>query len=561
VVREGAENAGYRVEGFAPTSRAAQKLGEAGIETKTLQAHIAQGQKADTGEKRLYIVDESSLASTRQMHEFVSRLHPSERVLLVGDTRQHESVEAGRIFAQLQEAGMKTVRLDEIIRQKDPELKQTVEQLARGEVGLAIAGLDRQGRIHEVRGSEDRIAAIAKEYAKSPENTLVVSPDNRSRTEINQAIRTELQVKGVVSKEEHQTKVLVPRQDLTGADRMWAARYNEGDVLRYSRTSQETGIPKGEYARVKQVDAPNNRLTVELKDGTEKSYDPRRQQGVSVYREQERSFSTGDRVQLTAPVSEMKLANRELGTVERIAEGRMSVKMDGGREVQLDPVKHPHLDHGYAVTSHSSQGQTADRVLINVDTELGAKDLLNNRMAYVAVSRGAYDAQLFTDSREKLGAALGHDASHTSALAPEVKQEQAAKVPEQAVAPKQEPVVEQKAVAEPVEKVYSWPEVERHWGPLNNAVTAAEGSQFGWKAETGTIQSYEHLDTQRGLHIDGPTGQFYRQDGNPITAKEALDHAMPKGEAHSHSQDVAQVKGQDKNDHEQSIGRGYGLGL
>jgi hypothetical protein len=46
----------------------------------------------------------------------------------------------------------------------------------------------------------------------------------------------------------------------------------------------------------------------------------------------------------------------------------------------------------YAVTSHSSLGQTADLVLIHVDTELGAKDLLNNRMAYVAVSRGAYDA-------------------------------------------------------------------------------------------------------------------------------------------------------------------------
>jgi hypothetical protein len=62
-------------------------------------------------------------------------------------------------------------------------------------------------------------------------------------------------------------------------------------------------------------------------------------------------------------------------------------------------------------------------VLIHVDTELGAKDLLNNRMAYVAVSRGAYDAQFFTNDREKLGAALGHDVSHQSANAPEVKQE------------------------------------------------------------------------------------------------------------------------------------------
>ena len=39
VVREGVEAAGYTVEGFAPTSRAAQKLGEAGIETSTLQMH------------------------------------------------------------------------------------------------------------------------------------------------------------------------------------------------------------------------------------------------------------------------------------------------------------------------------------------------------------------------------------------------------------------------------------------------------------------------------------------------------------------------------------------
>jgi hypothetical protein len=125
-------------------------------------------------------------------------------------------------------------------------------------------------------------------------------------------------------------------------------------------------------------------------------------------------------VQLTAPVPDLKLANRELGTVEGIGQdGRMSLKMDGGREVELDSVKNPHLDHGYAVTSHSSQGQTADRVLIHADTELGAKDLLNNRMAYVAVSRGAYDAQIFTNDREKLGAALGHDVSHSSAHAPE----------------------------------------------------------------------------------------------------------------------------------------------
>jgi hypothetical protein len=65
----------------------------------------------------------------------------------------------------------------------------------------------------------------------------------------------------------------------------------------------------------------------------------------------------------------LKLANREIGTVEGIGQdGRMSLKMDGGRPedrvVELYPATHPHLDHGYAVTSHSSQGQIADRVLM-----------------------------------------------------------------------------------------------------------------------------------------------------------------------------------------------------
>jgi conjugative relaxase-like TrwC/TraI family protein len=436
VVREGAEAEGYTVEGFAPTSRAAQKLGEAGIKTSTLQMHSAQRQSPDTGERRLYVIDESSLASTKQMHEFLTRIHPNDRVLLVGDTRQHESIEAGRIFAQLQDAGMKTIKLDEIVRQRDPELKRVVEQLARGQVGEAIVGLERQGRVHEVKDSAERVAAIAKEYAKSPENTLAVSPDNRSRTELNQAIRAELRERGVVSKEEYRVRVLVPRQDLTGADRMWAARYEVGDVLRYSRASKETGIGKGEYARVSAVDASSNRLTVERTDGSERIYDPRRQQGVSVYREEERAFSVGDRVQLTAPAHELHVANRELGTVMSVGvEKQIGLKMDDGRQIKIDANKHPHLDHGYAVTSHSSQGQTAERVLVHVDTELGVKDLLNNRMAYVALSRGAQDAQLFTNDREKLPAALGHDVSHQSAHPREIS---SSKAVHQEIATKQE---------------------------------------------------------------------------------------------------------------------------
>lgn len=174
------------------------------------------------------------------------------------------------------------------------------------------------------------------------------------------------------------------------------------------------------------VDAAHNQITVALLNGRQQSYDPRRQQGVSVYREEQRAFSVGDRIQFTAPDNELKIANRELGTVERINTSRIGLRMDDGRSIAIDPVRNPHLDHGYAVTSHSSQGQTAERVLVHVDTELGAKDLLNNRMAYVAVSRGAQDAQIFTNDREKLPIALGHEVSQQSAHAPQIGVEKSA---------------------------------------------------------------------------------------------------------------------------------------
>ena len=44
------------------------------------------------------------------MREFLSRLGPDDRVLLIGDIRQHQGVEAGRPFEQLQEAGMHTAK-------------------------------------------------------------------------------------------------------------------------------------------------------------------------------------------------------------------------------------------------------------------------------------------------------------------------------------------------------------------------------------------------------------------------------------------------------------------
>ena len=106
-IREGAEQGGYKVEGFAPTSKAAGQLREAGIEANTLQSFLARKQ-AEPASRHLYMLDEASLAGTRQMRAFLEKIRPDDRVLVIGDTRQHQGVDAGRPFQQMQEAGMQT---------------------------------------------------------------------------------------------------------------------------------------------------------------------------------------------------------------------------------------------------------------------------------------------------------------------------------------------------------------------------------------------------------------------------------------------------------------------
>ena len=417
VVRKAAEGDGYKVKGFAPTSRAAQKLAEAGIESSTLQRHLAQSHDQRDGQKRFYVLDESSLASTKQMNEFLHRLKDSDRVLLVGDVRQHQAVEAGTPYQQLQEAGIQTARLDEIIRQKDPALKEVVEHLSRGQVKEAIEKLDKQSRVHEIADPNERHEAIAHEYAKQPEGTLVVAPDNQSRMEINRMIHAEMQKTGQVGDRERKVRVLVARQEVTGADRQWAEQYEPGNIVRYTKGSKTQGIEAGEYARVEGVNAKENLLTVKRDTGKQVSYDPRRLQGVALYRETERVFAQGDRVQFTAPNQEQHIANRELGTIEKIeANGNLQLRMDSGRRVTFNVKENPHLDYGYAVTSHSSQGQTADRVLVHVDTEQAGEKLVNRRFAYVAVSRGRYEAQIYTNNRADLTQRLARDVSHESAM-------------------------------------------------------------------------------------------------------------------------------------------------
>ena len=124
----------------------------------------------------------------------------------------------------------------------------------------------------------------------------------------------------------------------------------------------------------------------------------------------------GEHIQFTAPDKSLGVANRDLAAVESISpDGRISARLDNNRQIEFDATEHRHIDHGYAVTSHSAQGLTAERVLVNADTGVHP-ELLNSRFGYVSISRASHQATLFTDDLNKLIPQITADASKTSAV-------------------------------------------------------------------------------------------------------------------------------------------------
>ena len=555
-IRDGAERNGYAVEGFAPTSRAAHQLRDAGIPADTLQGYLARGGRqqiaGDPNSRHLYMLDESSLLSTKQMREFLEKIGPQDRVLLVGDTRQHQGVEAGKPFEQLQQAGMRTARLDQIMRQKDPELLRAVEHLAKSATKTGIDLLQQQGRVTERADPQERITAIAKNYAANPINTLVVSPDNASREAINHAVRIELQEKGTVAKNDHTLRVLTPRSEMTSADRAWAQKYQLQDVLHYSRGSKEHGIERGSYATVVAINPKENLLTVQREDGQYATYNPKRLQGIAAYREHDREFAQGDRIQFTAPDRNLRVANRELATVQKIDGPQLTVRVDGEQQRLLifDVNRMQHIDHGYAVTSHSSQGLTAERVLINMDTSMHP-DLINTRFAYVSVSRASHDVQIYTNDAAVLGQRLSADVTKASAV--DYQQRQA---PHHGQQPKEPTMTDQRQERNehkaPLDETY-----QRHRAPIEKVLTRQEAQDFSWKRSYGEIQTYEHSRTHGRIHID-PQGQFYDRHAQPIAKEAALGHALGSSHHRSH---VVTVNELGPSTGKKSEDRGQGISL
>jgi hypothetical protein len=434
-IAEWHEDAGYRVVGLAPTGKATNNLRELGIDSETIQMHVRRGVEAGTP-RTLYLLDEASMMGAKSFRDFLDTIRKQDRVIIAGDWRQHQSVEAGRIFSELQLAGIETYKLETIVRQRDnPELLAAMTMLRDGFAVSAkdikranacyLAGLQMlrdQGRILQVEKRGDRFDALAYWYAQDHRNSLIITPDNRSIEEITVKVRAELQKRGYLGEDIYRGIVYRGVADMTTADLQFAANYRPGQLIRWNAKINTLGgvrdsaggevrLRAGEYSEVLSADISDhkNDVTIRVVDGFGErtiTFDPRNSRGHEVYETAERSFAIGDKVQLTRawrPVPGVTLPNRESGTIVDLDKEGVGVIDFDGQRVAVDFRTMKHLDAAYALTSYSAQSITVHRAAVNVDCgDSRVRGLLSKSMGYVADSRADKELMMFCDDVERL---------------------------------------------------------------------------------------------------------------------------------------------------------------
>ena len=414
---------GWRVMGLAPSASAVRTLeAESGIKSETLQRFLARNAGVAEGRltkkaarkmrtafaKTVLVVDEGSLASTVQARDLlrIAGELRMPKLVLVGDAKQLEAVDAGKPFAQLQAAGLKTAVMDEILRQRDPDLKATVEATLAGEIGRAFEKLG--DNVAEANPKNIAGAVAARWLKLSPEvreRTGVMSPGHELREAINAHIRERLVREGRIAGPALLTKRLVSR-GYTNAEKALAANYAPGDVVAFHRSYKRLGVEKGEERRVLGVDRERGTVRLEGLGGSFVDWKPAqiggRRGGTEVYRAETIELRAGDRVRWTRNDKGLGLVNSATAEVSGVRNGRVTFTLEEGRRLVLargDPQLR-HVDRAWASTVHAFQGRTVDNVIAAM--EANHPQLTTAKAFYVEISRARDRAELVTDDAKAL---------------------------------------------------------------------------------------------------------------------------------------------------------------
>ena len=424
MLREMARLASERkVVGLAPSKAAVRALErEAGIPARTLQWFLARhrdiGDRMASPERlaearlafggAVLVVDEASMVSAAQMRQLmrIAERIGIARLALVGDSWQLRSVEAGQPFRQLQQAGMATARMDEILRQRDPDLHEAVVAIREGEPAEAMGRLG--DNVHEAEADELGEAAARLWLSLHPEaraRTAILAPTHALREDINEAVREGLRDEGVLHGRVLEIERLVGL-GLTRAQKADIASYRPGDVLVFHNDIYQYRVRSDDACTVTGTD--RGQVLLHHSDGRTRRIDPSDpiRYRYEVYETRPIRLQAGDRIRWTRNDGKRGLVNGDEAEILSIGYRFVKLETDDGLTLSLrrDDPQLRHVDHAWSATLHAAQGTTRDNVIAVLDS--GHDAPVDRAAFYVGISRARDNAVVLTDNREDLVEAL-----------------------------------------------------------------------------------------------------------------------------------------------------------
>ncbi len=338
--------AGFRVRGAAVAGKAARGLqNDSGIESSTIASLLLACQPSPEGDpprdpldaNTILVIDEAGMVGSRGMHELLQLCQESgAKLVLIGDEKQLQSVEAGGAFRALQErVGTAEMVQNQRQRHAHADMAEAVGHAERGEAAQALTLLADHGLVAIEADRDAALRATVEKWSQrvqasgKPQECLMLTGTRASAAALNQAALDHQQAAGLLG----------PGATITARDR-------EG-----------------------------------------RSLGPR-------------EICEGGRVLFKKNDKRLGVMNGELGTVQRVdvdAQGRptITIKLDRGETVTIQPehehegqgktppgVGYAHLEHGYAVTTHAAQGATVDHAIVFADGSMASRE-----QTYVQVSR------------------------------------------------------------------------------------------------------------------------------------------------------------------------------
>ena len=429
---------GYELIGLSPTGVATRHLNkEAGIKAMTLQRFLSQynGVAVGRGTKqgrwemqkdfknKIIVVDEASMISTTQMkHLLTISKELNFRLVLVGDKKQLDSVEAGVPFFELQRNGMALAEMKEILRQKNANIKSAVYSTIDQKIKKAFKEIKYDVIVNKESVSSPAISQFMNMSLDLRKSTMILAPANKIREDVNKRIshllykeRKSQVIAQNPNNVEQPPQEIYQNRNLTEAEKTRAYRFQPGDVLLFSKDRNYIGVKKNSYHEIVKSDPNTNIITIKSSLGKIKTFNPISLRGKAdqihfeVFEKAERIFYVEDKIAFSRSIPELGIINSDGATITDIGKTKISLKLDNGKylKIKKSAVEARHIDHAYAVTAHKAQGLSCNTVIAICESY--RKKLTTQKNFYVEISRAQERAIIITDDKAKVIHQLQHN--------------------------------------------------------------------------------------------------------------------------------------------------------